>query len=156
MSFQPYQMVINYIVQIRRVKDLSLPRMASLWTSLNNVTHTQVHTNANIPWHIYKTTPAHTLAHLVCVVQLLGRNHRLSQERDGHLAWEQGEGEIRAKGGKANGEKERERKRTSGCNTALEGILHFAICNACTETLTIHVAPRAWTQTLSYKQQNDL
>lgn len=30
--------------------------------------------------------------------------------RDGHLDAEQGEGEIRAKGGEANGEKERERK----------------------------------------------
>lgn len=83
-----------------------------------NATYTQVRTNTNIPWHtLHKTAPAHTLAHLGCVVQLLGRNHGLSQV---NREEDPGETDIwpenrerqkkRAKGGKANGEKERDRK----------------------------------------------
>lgn len=69
--------------------------------------------------------------------------------RDGHLDWDEGEWEIRANGGKANGEKAQERKWTSGCNTALEGKLHLAICNVSREVLAICVAPM---QKWSYKQ----
>lgn len=45
-------------------------------------------------------------------------------------------------------ERVRERKGTSGWNTALEGKLHLAICNASMETLTISVLPQAWIQNI--------
>lgn len=78
-----------------------------------NETYTLVHSNASSPLDLYKTTPTHTLAHLGCVVQLLGRNHNLShanrEEDPGEMdIWTENreEGEMGAKGGKANGEKE--------------------------------------------------
>lgn len=53
--------------------------------------------------------------------------------------------------GKCWEKKERERKWTSGCNTALEGLLHLAICNVYGEAHQICVVPRGWTQILSCK-----
>lgn len=109
-------------------------------------TLTQVQTDTSIPLDLCETTTADTLAHLGCVIQLSGEesqavtttqtNKRGGPGRDGHLDGEQGEREGNRSQGSYSRERqmERERKRTSGCDTALEGMLHLAICKVSAET----------------------
>ena len=51
---------------------------------------------------------------------------------------------------------ERERSRTSGCNTALEGMLHLAICKVSAGALASRVAPQGLNaETLSCKTSKE-